>query len=177
MMNGFMLPRSQVISNSTKSLSIQLVLIRFLPDYDYLRNAGRGTNATNVTYVATRSVRLKTHKENQHHGIRYPCNECTYVAMKPGCLTKHRINVHAGVRHPCDLCKYTGADPGRLKQHKEAKHVGIGSLSGKSGSGGSDRRNPKTQSKEKIKLPCDQCGYSATRRTNLKRHIKNKHKI
>ena len=40
-------------------------------------------------YEATRSDKLKAHKEAKHFGLRYPCDYCPYTATRPDMLRKH----------------------------------------------------------------------------------------
>ena len=40
---------------------------------------------------------LNKHKEEDHEGIRYPCDKCEFAATLPDVLKRHKREVHEGV--------------------------------------------------------------------------------
>jgi hypothetical protein len=61
---------------------------------------------------------ILNHKQAQHEGVRYGCNQCDYKAPYNGQLTKHKQDQHEGVRFGCDQCEYKATIKGHLARHK-----------------------------------------------------------
>ena len=47
--------------------------------------------------VLTRSGGLEQHKESQHEGVRYQCDECDYIAVLTSTLRKRTKSNNEGV--------------------------------------------------------------------------------
>ena len=93
---------------------------------------------------------LRVHKEQEHEGIRYPCDECEYVGARKLNLTAHKNAAHSGQRLACENCPATFTTKKGLDLHREGAHLGR-------------------------EYFCDQCSYKTNRMQYLRKHIQRKH--
>ena len=79
---------------------------------------------TPVTNVITKllQIGIKIHKESQHQGVCYSCDNCQYKAPTPTHLKTHVESIHEGVRYPCDQCDYKATQKGNLATHRKINH-------------------------------------------------------
>ena len=49
---------------------------------------------------------LNQHKESQHEGVRYNCDQCDYQAEPKSTLKLHKESKHEGVSYCCDKCDF-----------------------------------------------------------------------
>ena len=68
---------------------------------------------------------LRIHKESQHDGVRYGCEQCEREFTRRRNLRDHIGSAHEGRRHSCDHCdiKFTGKS--NLISHTKRKHQDV----------------------------------------------------
>ena len=96
--------------------------------------------------VVVRKSSLKTHIQEVHQGIMYPCDQCPHQARSKRSLKYHIETSHEGKRYYCDQCEYAAISNGNLKKHIRETHC---------------ERNHK----------CDNCDFKAKTAETLKAHI------
>ena len=86
------------------------------------------------------SSALRYHKKSKHKGIRYPWDQCEYIALGEVKLLSHKKAYHEEAKNmeiknifTCEFCGFKGSEEG-IRVHKKQKH---------------------------LKIPCDQCDYTA----------------
>jgi len=73
-------------------------------------------------YKAKQRVKLITHVQAVHEGIKFPCTHCDYKATQLSNLNTHIKAKHLGVKFPCTQCDYKGSSSSTLNFHVRSKH-------------------------------------------------------
>ena len=133
-------------------------------------------NSANCRHCDFKSVYagiVRRHKEADHKGISYKCDDCNYAAMR-----YHTQTVHLKVEYQCSQCEYKTKHRGSLKQHIQGQH-GDGNNIGFQVINNSrycdDDIRYHTQTVHLVEHPCSKCEYKNKHRGSLKLHNKNKH--
>ena len=130
-------------------------------------------------HAATTLSKLKRHKLFIHKDKLYACNLCGHKAPNPKLLQIHVKKRHETLRFPCDQCDHVAAIKRELKDHKKIKHIQDHPCDYPACD--FTTKNPhylkvhKRSKHEALEFRCDLCGYVATIKSNLHRHIKCKH--
>ena len=82
-------------------------------------------------------IGLKEHKETEHEGAIYKCEQCDYNTVQTLTLRIHIKTLHEGISYQCDQCDVRVTQMQSLKRHIDAVH-------------------------EKIINPCDKCDKEYT---------------
>ena len=99
----------------------------------------------------SRNDHLKTHKDRDHFGIRYPCPNCEFSSTSKGSLKIHISSKHEGKRYPCKQCEHKAYCSSSLMKHINVIHLNL---------------------KPNI---CNFCEFKAASKSNLKIHQKHFH--
>ena len=73
-------------------------------------------------YKSKQKVKLITHVQAVHEGIKFPCTYCNYKATQLSNLKTHIKAKHLGVKFPCTQCDYKGSSSSTLYFHVRSKH-------------------------------------------------------
>ena len=112
----------------------------------------RRINKCGICYKEfTKGSHLKTHNDNVHLGVRYPCDKCEYKATNPANLRTHIRSKHDGIKVPCDQCDFKAANRSSVLKHKQAIHLGL---------------KPHA---------CILCDYKASMKATLRSHVNRQH--
>ena len=74
-------------------------------------------------YIAPRLVRLRSHMEVTHQGLRVACNLCDHTSTDSSNLKRHIEKIHEGVRYSCDNCEKTYVVKRDLSRHIDIQHM------------------------------------------------------
>jgi len=94
---------------------------------------------------------LRWHKETDHEGISYHCQQCDHNSKSPLRLQHHQQAKHDGIQFMCDKCQYKTRYKRNLTSHIKNVHSGL----------------PRVV-KEKTYNICDICGRSVTAKVHSK---------
>ena len=96
-------------------------------------------------------VEAEKHKQANHIGIKYTCNQCDFESeILKEIDTHHQNEKHQGMKFQCRFCKYKASCRGNLKIHRQAMHDGQ-------------------------TYKCDECEFTASTRRTVGWHKKAKH--
>ena len=118
----------------------------------------------------------------RHEEKKYQCHECSKFFKTPREVIMHFDCVHRNEENCfCDICGKSYRNQFKLRSHKTKVHKNTGLMltcdicpaQYKSVFG---LKLHKQSAHEKKRFPCNICSYEATQKTNLKIHMKCKHK-
>ena len=72
--------------------------------------------------VAKSKKSARNHKNNQHSGVWYSCNQCKYESKTQTNLRLDRESQHEGVRYACEQCEREFTRQRNLRDHIDSAH-------------------------------------------------------
>ena len=61
------------------------------------------------------------HKQSQHEGVTYFCDQCNFKTLHKQTLKIHKGLKHGGINFDCDQCDYKTKVKASLRLHKQSK--------------------------------------------------------
>ena len=93
---------------------------------------------------------LLTHKQTDHQGVKYACDQCDFQTTQQGHLTVHKQSKHEAEKYACNRCDKKFTLQSSLIRHFKSQH-------------------------QIVRYACNQCDYQAKLQCYLHQHIKLKH--
>ena len=121
---------------------------------------------------------LWRHKKTVHDGHIFSCKQCEFKTKSEGNLWRHKKSVHEDqiLVFKCKLCEFTAKYHEQLKRHKTDIHENKDPLKSDQVDK-AEADNTETVHLKVEKYNCEWCDMEFTQKGNVKRHIKNVHKL
>ena len=133
------------------------------------------------SYKSVRPDHLRYHIKTVHESMRaHLCGECGYASALQKDMKRHIDGVHKKIKnYVCGECGYAASQKGNLKQHVQVRHEGIRNhICGVCGHATAEKGKLRIHIKrkhEKMKHNCEECGYTNSRKEDLKKHKQSAH--